>query len=161
MGKPLRQSDVESLASGIDRLANSLRREAPARVSISTISALDRLRLEGPLRVSELAARELMTQPGVTILINRLAEAGYAVRVPDPTDGRATLVRITDAGLAVLAERHAARTRVLRQRLARLSDDDRELLTAALPAVERLASSAPAAPGASGGPPTPRAPCLS
>jgi DNA-binding MarR family transcriptional regulator len=131
-------SDVRALAQGLDRLAIWLRRQAPATLSSSTITALDRLQIEGPLRVSELAAREAMTQPGVTLLVNRLAEAGYAERVPDPTDRRATLVRITAAGRAALAERHAQRAAVLRARMAVLNERDQHLLTAALPAIERL-----------------------
>jgi DNA-binding MarR family transcriptional regulator len=141
MGTRMSMTDVDALASGIDRLANWLRRAVPPQVSSSTVSALDRLRVEGPLRVSELAAREAMTQPGITVLVNRLAEAGYAERLADPTDRRATLVRITAAGTAVLVERHAARARVLRERLAQLGPDDRDLLQAALPAIERLVTS--------------------
>ena len=131
-------TDVKALAQSLDRLAASLRREAPAAVSSSTITALDRLRVEGPLRVSELAAREAITQPGVTLLVNRLAEAGHAERVPDPTDRRATLVRITPAGEAALATRHAQRANVLRDRMAHLSEHDQKLLIDALPAIERL-----------------------
>jgi DNA-binding MarR family transcriptional regulator len=117
-----------------------LRRQLPPTVSSSTVTALDRLAVEGPLRISELAAREAMTQPGVTLLVNRLADAGWAERVPDPTDRRATLVRITAAGQDVLAERTAARARVLHERLAALEPDDRDRLLAALPALERLAA---------------------
>jgi DNA-binding MarR family transcriptional regulator len=131
-------TDVRALAEGIDRLATWSRRLLPPELSISSMSALDRLLREGPLRVSELAAREAMTQPGVTILINRLADAGYAERVPDPTDRRATLVRVTEAGETVLAERRAKRAAVLRSRLTELSGTDRELLVAALPALEHL-----------------------
>jgi len=131
-------SDVRALAQGVDRLAVWLRRAAPASMSSSSITALERLSAEGPMRVSELAVREAMTQPGVTILVNRLAGAGLAERVPDPTDGRATLVRITAAGAAALDERHAQRAAALRARMAQLSDTDQQLLTAALPAIERL-----------------------
>src|SRR5579875_2177122 len=131
-------SDARALAQGLDHLATWLRRQAPATLSSSTITALDRLRVEGPLRVSELAAREAITQPGVTLLVNRLAEAGYAERVPDPTDRRAALVRITPAGQAALAERQNRRAAVLRDRMALLSEQDQQLLTAALPAIERL-----------------------
>ncbi len=137
----MRLSDVRALAAGVDRLTTWLRRQTPVQVSSTTITALDRLVTEGPLRVSELAKRESMTQPGVTILVNRLAEAGYAQRVPDPTDGRAALVRILPAGRDVLAARHADRAEVLRRRLAQLSDDDQALLSAALPAIERLVAS--------------------
>jgi DNA-binding MarR family transcriptional regulator len=139
-------SDVQALATGLDRLTLWLRRQIPPVVSSTTITALDRLVTEGPLRVSDLAAREAISQPGVTVLVNRMAEAGYAERVPDPTDRRAALVRITEAGRAVLADRNAARAQVLSGRLAELSDEDQELISAALPALERLvgASTEPA-----------------
>jgi DNA-binding MarR family transcriptional regulator len=136
----MKLSDAAALAGGLDRVSMWLRRQLPPTVSSSTVTALDRLAVEGPLRISELAAREAMTQPGVTLLVNRLADAGWAERVPDPTDRRATLVRITAAGQDVLAERTAARARVLHQRLAVLEPDDRDRLLAALPALERLAA---------------------
>lgn len=139
----MKTADVRALADGIERMTFWLRRATPQAVSSSTITALDRLVTEGPLRVSELAARESITQPGVTMLVHRMVGAGYAERVPDPTDGRATLVRITPAGRAVLAERLADRTRLLRARLAQLSDDDQRLLFAALPVIERLAATNP------------------
>lgn len=131
-------ADARSLAAGINQLVLWLRRHTTPEFSSSTITALDRLRLEGPLRVSELAAREAMSQPGSTLLVNRLAEAGYAERVPDPTDGRAALVRITADGEAVLRRRETQRAEALRERMAQLSETDRSLITAALPAIERL-----------------------
>lgn len=134
----LKLSDARALAAGLDRLTIWLRRQTPTQVSSSTITALDRLRTEGPLRISELAQREAMTQPGVTMLVNRLAEAGYAERIPDPTDRRAALVRITPDGEAVLLARHADRAAVLRERMSALSDHDQQLISAALPAIERL-----------------------
>ncbi|WP_375489922.1 MarR family winged helix-turn-helix transcriptional regulator [uncultured Jatrophihabitans sp.] len=126
------------LATALERLVVWLRRNAAQPVSASTASALNRLATEGPLRVSELAEREAMTQPGVTVLVNRLAEAGYAERAADPTDRRATLVRLTDAGRALLVERHAARAELLRERLEQLDDADRRALLAATPALDRL-----------------------
>jgi DNA-binding MarR family transcriptional regulator len=137
----LKMSDVRGLADAIDQLAVWLRRQVPPELSSSSIAALDRLQTEGPLRVSELATREAMTQPGVTLLVNRLSEAGLAERLPDPTDRRATLVRITPAGRSVLADRHAARAQVLRKRISELDDADRDLLVAALPAIDRLVAS--------------------
>ena len=142
----MRLADVRALASGVERLSMWLRRQAPMSVSATTFTALDRLQTEGPQRVSTLARAEHMTQPGVTILVNRLEELGYAERVPDPTDGRATLVRITVDGEAVLAERHAARAEVLRARIARLDAGDQRVLAAALPAIERLIALAPETP---------------
>ncbi|MEO9139519.1 MAG: MarR family transcriptional regulator [Jatrophihabitans sp.] len=131
-------ADARSLAAGINQLVLWLRRHTTPEFSSSTITALDRLRLEGPLRVSELAAREAISQPGSTLLVNRLADAGYAERVPDPTDGRASLVRITSTGEAVLRRREDQRAEALRERMEFLSETDRALITAALPAIERL-----------------------
>jgi|SRR4051794_2209347 DNA-binding MarR family transcriptional regulator len=134
----MRLAQASDLAVTLDRVVMWLRRQMPQTVSSSTITALDRLAAEGPLRVSDLATREGMTQPGVTLLVNRMAEAGYAERVADPTDRRAALVRITQAGRTALADRNAARAQVLRERLAELSDEDQQMLAAALPALERV-----------------------
>jgi DNA-binding MarR family transcriptional regulator len=131
-------ADMEHVADTLDRLALWLRRQVPTGVSSSTITALDSLHVHGPLRVSELADREALSQPGMTTLVNRLEAAGQAERIADPTDGRAALVRITDVGRAVLAERHRARTELLRRELAHLDPADRAALAAALPAVQRL-----------------------
>ena len=126
------------MAGGIEELARWLRRQVPSDLSFSSLMALGRLNEQGPLRVSELATLEAMTQPGSTLLINRLADAGYAERVPDPTDRRATLVRITDSGRALLAERVRQRSRLLGERIESLSDEDQHHLVAALPALRRL-----------------------
>ena len=130
--------DAAATADAIDRLSMWLRRQVPAAVSTSTITTLDTLQAAGPLRVSELAKREALSQPGMTTLINRLEAAGQAERVADPSDGRAALVRITDLGRAVLAERHAARTELLERELLHLDDADRAALAAAVPAIKRL-----------------------
>src|SRR5690348_8071984 len=96
-----------------------VRRQAPTQVSTSTITTLDTLLTDGPLRISDLAEHEALSQPGMTTLVNRLEAAGLAERVADPTDGRATLVRITDGGRAVLATRRADRTAALLAELDR------------------------------------------
>lgn len=131
-------ADMAKVADVIDRLAMWLRREVPPGYSTSTITTLDSLHVAGPMRVSDLAEREAISQPGMTTLVNRLEAAGQAERYPDPSDGRATLVRITDEGRAVLRRRHAARTELLQHELHHLEDGDRVALAAAVPAVERL-----------------------
>lgn len=125
-----------------------LRRQAPNQVSSSTITTLDTLLARGPLRICQLAELEAISQPGMTTLVNRLEAAGQAERVPDPTDGRATLVRITERGRTVLAQRHAARTAALEAELRRLEPADRAAMAAAVPAVQRLIDPVHAAPRA-------------
>lgn len=126
------------VADGIEALVMWVRRQAPSEVSSSTATTLDTLQTAGPLRISELAARESISQPGMTTLINRLEAAGQAERIPDATDGRATLVHITPVGRKMLADRHEARAGALRAQLALLELQDRAALIAAAPAIERL-----------------------
>jgi DNA-binding MarR family transcriptional regulator len=133
--------DLAAVADGLERLSMWLRRRSPAQVSTTVVTTLDTLASEGPLRVSDLAQREALTQPGMTSLVNRLEAAGHAERLADPADGRVALVRITDAGRELLAERHAARASTLAAALDSLDDTERGALVAALPAIQHLITS--------------------
>jgi DNA-binding MarR family transcriptional regulator len=81
--------DQLAIADGLDRLVLWVRRGTPVRMSSTSITTLDTLEHAGPLRITELAEREGVSQPGMTTLINRLAGAGYAERFADSSDGRA------------------------------------------------------------------------
>lgn len=129
---------LERVAESIEALVMWVRRQTPTQVSTSTITTLDTLLTAGPQRISDLAEHEALSQPGMTTLVNRLEGAGLAERVPDPTDGRATLVRITEGGRRVLAQRRAERTAALLAELDGLDEAHRAALIAALPAVDEL-----------------------
>ena len=49
-------------------------------------------------RVTELAELAQVSKPTVVYLVNDLERLGYVERVPDPSDGRAKLVRLTERG---------------------------------------------------------------
>jgi DNA-binding MarR family transcriptional regulator len=53
---------------------------------------------EGGLRLTELAERTHITKQALLYTINQLEAAGYVERVPDPTDGRAKIIRLTQRG---------------------------------------------------------------
>jgi DNA-binding MarR family transcriptional regulator len=53
---------------------------------------------EGGLRLTELANRTHTTKQAMRYTINQLEAAGYVERVPDPTDGRAKIIRLTERG---------------------------------------------------------------
>jgi DNA-binding MarR family transcriptional regulator len=76
----------------------------------------------------------------MTQLVGRLEDQGLAERCTDPADGRAVNVRITPAGLDLLARRRAYRAERLSGLLARLSPAEQAALAAALPAINTLAS---------------------
>jgi DNA-binding MarR family transcriptional regulator len=55
----------------------------------------------GGLRLTELAERTHTTKQALRYTINQLEAAGYVERVPDPTDGRAKIIRLTERGWEV------------------------------------------------------------
>ena len=133
--------DHERLAVGhaLERVFAWLRENRePAGLSASALSALSRIERTGSLRVTELSAREGLTQPGMTTLINRLEDAGYATREADPEDGRAVRVAITPAGIdRVVLHRDSRATRIA-ARIAELPLEQQRALVAALEALETL-----------------------
>jgi DNA-binding MarR family transcriptional regulator len=133
--------DPARLAAAVERLFGLLRRDLPPDdISLTAASTLRRLERDGPRRLTELAAAEGVTQPGMTQLVQRLERDGYADRATDPSDGRVVLVRVTPAGAALLGRRRAVRAERLAALLADLPDGDRALIAAALPALEGLAA---------------------
>ncbi len=136
--QPVTEADELAIADAIDRMLQWARRKAPTHMSATSITTLDTLSTDGPLRISELALREGVSQPGMTTVINRLTEEGLAERFADPTDGRAILVRITGAGRQVLTDRHATRTQAILADIQRLTPQHRTSLVAALEALDEL-----------------------
>jgi DNA-binding MarR family transcriptional regulator len=51
-----------------------------------------------PVRIGELNRHVLLSQPALSRLVDRLAERGMVERKPDPADGRAIRLALTDAG---------------------------------------------------------------
>jgi DNA-binding MarR family transcriptional regulator len=132
--------DPARLTVAVERLFSLLRQGNPPNdISLTAASTLRRLEREGPRRLTELAVAEGVTQPAMTQLVQRLEREGLADRAGDPADGRAVLVRVTPAGIALLQRRRAVRAEHLAALLAELSDEDQALLAAAQPALERLA----------------------
>lgn len=60
------------------------------------------LRAQGS-RTTEIAELSNMTKQAVGALAHELEDLGYVRRYPDPTDGRAKLVRFTERGLELVA----------------------------------------------------------
>ncbi|GAA3431261.1 MarR family winged helix-turn-helix transcriptional regulator [Kutzneria kofuensis] len=125
----------------VSRLARRLRQERPPHelglTSLSVLSRLDRL---GPAGPSALAAAENVQPQSMTRALATLVERGLVTREPHPTDGRQTVVSITDAGRAVLEEDRSRRDAWLAGVIAdRLTPVEREFLGAAAKLLEVLA----------------------
>ncbi len=113
-------------------------REGGPDLSLTAASTLRNLELNGPRRLTDLAADESVTQPAMTQLVSRLERDSLAERTTDPADGRVVLVRVTAAGTAVMQRRREVRAQHLADLLSTLDEDDERLIKAALPALERL-----------------------
>ena len=58
----------------------------------------------GRLRLSDLASSILLSQSGVSKLLDRMERSGLVHRDPDPSDGRAAFAAITSAGRSLAEE---------------------------------------------------------
>lgn len=141
--------DVDGFAAAIENFNRFyIRLPVLEQLPFTTLSVLDTLAsADRALRLTELAATEQVSQPGVTQLVTRLERDGLVERRPDPRDGRAVLVHITEAGRAVGRSRHADRARHLAPLLEELTPGERRALAGALPVLGRLAELGRGCPG--------------
>ncbi|MEU5208442.1 MarR family transcriptional regulator [Streptomyces sp. NPDC020742] len=104
----------------------------------SRLAALAALAAHGPLRVSALAARMNIALSTTSRMVDLLDGCGWIARRTDPADQRATLISLSDEGLAVLRAVRRETTGLLAERVGRLAPDRQRLLYEALPALEDL-----------------------
>ena len=122
----------------LTRSASRLNRRADPSAVWRAMATLEEA---GPLRVSEFAELDHCSQPTATAMIKRLETDGLARRIPDPEDGRAWLVSLTESGRRRLVELRAHTAELMKVRLgatAPVSDDE---LRAAIDVINRLTTS--------------------
>jgi DNA-binding MarR family transcriptional regulator len=133
--------DVEaatSLRVAIARLHRQLRLNATWDVTASQASTLARIEAGGRLRVGAVAELEGMSAATMSKIIDSLVERRLIKRVPDPQDGRVSLVQLSDEGGELLSELRTRGTQLLRQAIKQLNADDRTALGHAVPVLDRL-----------------------
>jgi DNA-binding MarR family transcriptional regulator len=74
-------------------------------------------------RVADLAGQARVTKQSAASLVEQLEKAAYVERVPDPTDGRARLVRWTPRLQRVAEAADAELARVLAERADQVGED--------------------------------------
>jgi DNA-binding MarR family transcriptional regulator len=85
------------------------------------------------LRMQDLADRVLLSQSGLTRLVDRLQRAGLVERVRCAEDGRGFFAQLTPDGLAALRRAYPTHLRGVREWFAdSLTPDEAEVLTRAL-----------------------------
>jgi DNA-binding MarR family transcriptional regulator len=87
----------------------------------------------GALRMTELAARALISRSGMTRRVARLVDEGLVHRRSAGTDGRGVVVALTDAGVARLTETAPVHVRGVSELfVAKLDDQELAALKSAL-----------------------------
>lgn len=132
---------ASELRVSVMRLTRRLRAERSGHtLTLTQISTLATLDVQGPLTPGELAGREHVQPPSMTRVLGVLTQRGLVERAPHPTDGRQHLVSLTAAARDLLREDRRRREAWLSQRLAELSPDERDILRRAVPVIERITS---------------------
>jgi len=108
-------------------------------LSMARTKLLRRLHEQGPTRQNVLAADFELSPHSITDLVDGLERMGMAERRPDPTDRRAKLVSITEAGQAGLQVANATRDRLLTQVFGALSEADRATFLRLLDSLDEAA----------------------
>lgn len=142
----LREGDVRSrqldeIAEALPQRAAALSRLFLTRTSICvsrTEVGVMRVLSTGPRRITELACHERVTQPAITLLVNRMAERGWVQRVADPSDGRAVLVSLTEEGDQALAQLRAEYRELLHAEMTQLDDRDVDALARSVEILDQL-----------------------
>jgi DNA-binding MarR family transcriptional regulator len=122
----------------IGRLHRRFSRRAVGGLTPSQLSVLVTVEQHGPLRLGDLATREVITPPTVTRLVASLQDRSLVNRVTDPEDGRAALIEMSESGAELLEEIRRERTAFIAQRLGRLDPDERAHVAGAVSLLEQL-----------------------
>jgi len=134
-------SQLDEIAEGLPLRAAALSRLFFSRsalgISRTEAGVLQALAAR-PWRITDLALREGVTQPAITLLINRLQQRGLVSRAADASDRRAVLVELAPAGHELYAGVRAEYRALLHQEMATLPARDVRTLARAIEILDRL-----------------------
>src|ERR1700761_1980045 len=105
---------VSALAAELRALVGKLKRRLREQASTgdltpSQVSVVLRLEKEGPATTSNLARAEGMRPQSMATVVAALEAAGLVEGAPDPSDGRQTLMSLTEACSRMIRDGRAAR----------------------------------------------------
>ena len=105
----------------LDRI-NAERSQVP--IGFAAVAVLGKVIDDGPLRMSDLAEAGRIHPAALTRQVQALEAEGYIERSPDPTDGRAQVVRVTAAGRAAHRRVQQANDAIMAEQLGEWSADE-------------------------------------
>lgn len=103
-------ASADDLRSLVGKLRRKLQEQAsPEEFTPSQSSVLLRLHKCGPATMSELARAEGMRPQSMSAIVATLEHAGLVTGAPHPTDGRQTILSLSDAAQNLIASNRAAK----------------------------------------------------
>ncbi|MFZ2624456.1 MAG: MarR family transcriptional regulator [Propionibacterium sp.] len=124
--------EVSELAAHVIPLLNRRFRPGGSGMGLGVRSALFALERHGPRRSGDLARLEGVAAPTMTRMMTALVERGHVARRPDPDDGRASLLEITEAGTEALSRARQAYAEHIEEVLRELGPEELERVRGAL-----------------------------
>jgi DNA-binding MarR family transcriptional regulator len=134
------QELAERLRQAIGRFVRTTRASAdtlpPTRSEV-----LGLLQREGPQTIAELASHRRVKHQSMSRSVGELEALGLVARAPSPSDGRAFVITLTDAGAVTLEADRAARRRLMADAITTgLTPAEREMLHAVPALLDRLSA---------------------
>ncbi|MCW2140711.1 MarR family winged helix-turn-helix transcriptional regulator [Actinoplanes cyaneus] len=133
---------AERLRQAVGRFVRTTRASADT-LPPTRSEALGVLLHQGPLTIAQLAAQRGIKHQSMSRTVGELEALGLVERRASPSDGRAFVITLTEAGAAALEADRLARRRVMADAIAtRLSSAEREMLNAVPMLLDRLSAAA-------------------
>ena len=132
----------------LSRAHEAVARHAEADVArhgltIAEFAILEALYHVGPMLLGELQRKILVSSGGVTYLVDRLVERGFAERQPCPNDRRARYAALTPEGKRLMARIFPDHAKAIEHAMSGLTRSDRERVSALLKSLGRAAEALP------------------
>lgn len=138
MPTPEAATVAAELRTAMGKLSRRVKREDLIPVGqVAVLGVLDR---DGAMTTSDLATDQRVRPQSMARAVGLLLDQGLVSRRAHPTDGRKSLVELSDAGRAALEAERGRRAGWLAQVIeAELSEEERRLLARSAALMERLA----------------------
>jgi DNA-binding MarR family transcriptional regulator len=131
---------ADDLRALVGKLRRKLQEQAsPEEFTPSQTSVLLRLHKRGPATLSELARAEGMRPQSMSAIVAALERAGLITGAPHPTDGRQTILSVSDAAHALIESNRAAKNDWLARAISsQYIDSERAELVRGIELLHRL-----------------------
>ncbi|MEU3606572.1 MarR family transcriptional regulator [Streptomyces sp. NPDC035033] len=127
-----RYEELARAVSAFGAVKRGLARVLPGDCQGASAAVLALLKHHDDMRMSRLAELMAVDMSVCSRHVAHTVDRGWVERLPDPGDGRSRILRLTPAGVAMLAELDRRVTEAFTHHLAEWSDDDVALLTTLL-----------------------------